>query len=152
MYVFLNINKLAKILRILYLFQVFVYRPEVYLQIKERLKTRGVADLSNLELSNYFSPWYAEHMGRIQSASGNYSVEAWAKKQLEVQYFIFTYSSLLKLHGDIDLLRQLNTLLGNEALLQLQLRALLPFFKDAKLKEWFIEVMDNYSKLWEINE
>lgn len=134
------------------LYQVFVYRPEVYLQIKERLKTRGVADLSNLELSNYFSPWYAEHMGRIQSASGNHTVEDWAKKQLEVQYFIFTYSSLLKLHGDIDLLRQLNILLGNEALLQLQLRALLPLFKDTKLKEWFLEVMDNYSKLWEVNE
>ena len=132
-------------------FQVFVYTPQVYLRIKDRLKTRGVAELSSLELSNYFSPWYAEHMGAIQSASGNRSVEAWATEQLRVQYYIFTYASLLKLHGDAGLLRQLNSLLGNEALLQLQLRTLSPLFKDPKLRNWFHEVIDNYFKLWEVN-
>lgn len=133
------------------LFQVFVYTPQVYLRIKERLKSRGVAELSSLELSNYFSPWYAEHMGAIQSASGNRSVEAWATERLRVQYYIFTYASLLKLHGDAGLLRQLDSLLGNEALLQLQLRTLSPLFKDPKRRDWFLEVIDNYFKLWEVN-
>ncbi|XP_015602217.1 torso-like protein [Cephus cinctus] len=133
------------------LYQVFVYTPQVYMRIKERLKTRGVAELSSLELSNYFSPWYAEHMGAIQSASGNRSVEAWAIERLRVQYYIFTYASLLKLHGDAALLRQLDALLGNEALLQLQLRTLAPLFKDPKRREWFHEVIDNYVKLWEVN-
>lgn len=131
--------------------QVFVYTPQVYQRIKERLKTRGVGDLSSLELSNYFSPWYAEHMGAIQSASGNKSVEAWAIDRLRVQYYIFTYPSLLKLHGDASLLRQLDGLLGNEALLQLQLRTLAPLFKDTKRADWFLEVIDNYFKLWEVN-
>lgn len=128
-----------------------MYSPQVYLRIKERLKTRGVADLSSLELSNYFSPWYAEHMGAIQSASGNRSVEAWAVDRLRVQYYIFTYASLLKLHGDGALLRQLDSLLGNEALLQLQLRTLAPLFTEPKRREWFLEVIDNYFKLWEVN-
>ncbi|XP_012280059.1 torso-like protein [Orussus abietinus] len=133
------------------LYQVFVYTPQVYLRIKERLKTRGVAGLSSLELSNYFSPWYAEHMGIVLSASGNRSVEAWAVEKLQVRYYIFTYASLLKLHGDAQLLRQLDGLLGNEALLQLQLRTLAPLFKDPKRREWFLEVIDNYFKLWEVN-
>jgi len=133
------------------LFQVFVYTPQVYSRIKERLKTRGVAELSNLELSNYFSPWYAEHLGSIQSASGNRSVETWAVQHLRVQYYIFTYASLLKLHGDTALLRQLDGLLNDEALLQLQLRTLAPAFKDPKRREWFLEVIDNYFKLWEVN-
>lgn len=128
-----------------------MYTPQVYSRIKERLKTRGVGELSSLELSNYFSPWYAEHMGSIQSASGNRSVEAWAVQRLRVQYYIFTYASLLKLHGDTALLRQLNDLLGDEALLQLQLRTLAPAFKDSKRRQWFLEVIDNYFKLWEVN-
>lgn len=90
-------------------------------------------------------------MGAIQSASGNRSVEAWAVDRLQVQYYIFSYASLLKLHGDAALLRQLDGLLGNEALLQLQLRTLAPVFKDSKRREWFLEVIDNYFKLWEVN-
>lgn len=128
-----------------------MYTPQVYLRIKERLKSRGVSDLSSLELSNYFSPWYAEHMGAIQSASGNRSVESWAVERLRVQYYIFTYASLLKLHGDAALLRQLDSLLGNEALLQLHLRTLAPLFKEPKRRQWFLEVIDNYFKLWEVN-
>lgn len=128
-----------------------MYTPQVYLRIKERLKSRGVADLSSLELSNYFSPWYAEHMGAILSASGNRSVESWAMERLRVQYYIFTYASLLKLHGDAGLLGQLDSLLGNEALLQLQLKSLAPLFKDPEKRNWFLEVIDNYFKLWEVN-
>lgn len=133
------------------LYQVFVYTQQAYLRIKERLKTRGVADLSNIELNNYFSPWYAEHMGSIQAASGNRTVESWAVERLRNQYYIFSYASLLKLHGDAMLLKQLDSLLGNEALLQLQLKTLAPIFKDSQRREWFLEVIDNYFKLWEVN-
>ncbi|XP_011299841.1 torso-like protein isoform X2 [Fopius arisanus] len=133
------------------LYQVFVYTPSVYQLIKERLKTRGVAELSSLELRNYFSPWYAKHIGAIQSASGNKSVEAWAIDRLRVQYYVFTYPSLLKLHGDASLLRQLDGLLDNEALLQLELRTLAPLFKDSERRHWFLEAIDNYFKLWEVN-
>ncbi|XP_012263201.1 torso-like protein [Athalia rosae] len=134
------------------LYQVFVYTPQVYSRIKERLKARGVGELSTSELNNFFSPWYAEHMGAIQSASGNRSVEAWAVERLRVQYYIFTYASLLKLHGDVPLLRQLDSLLGNEALLQLQLRTLEPLFKNHPARlEWFREIIDNFFKLCEVS-
>lgn len=131
--------------------QVFVYSRQNYQQIKERLKTRGVAALSRLDLYNYFAPWYAEHLGQIRAASGNTTVEQWAQRKLRLSYYIFTYVSLLKLHGNGNLLRQLDNILGNEAILSLDLKALTPLFKEPKKREWFQEIIDNYLKLWEIN-
>ncbi|XP_052132352.1 torso-like protein [Frankliniella occidentalis] len=133
------------------LYQVFVYTPHIYRRIKERLKTQGVAALSAVELASYFSPWYAEHMGRIQSASGNYTVEAWAASQLLVKFYFFTYPSLIKLHGDVGLLKTLDGLLQNEAVLQLDLRTLAPVFQSPERRHWFNEVVDNQLKLWEVN-
>lgn len=131
--------------------QVFVYTPPIYRSIKDRFKTRGVSDLSNVELAGYFSPWSAEHIGNIQAASGNTTVEEWATENLRVHFYLFTYTSLLKLHQNASLLRKLDNLLGNEALLQLNLRTLSPAFKDSVKKQWFHEVIDNYLKLWEVN-
>lgn len=131
--------------------QVFVYSRTVYNRIKERLKTKGVADLSSVELGNYFSPWYTEHIGQIKVASGNKTVEQWALRRLRVHYYIFTYPSLLKLHGDPSLLKVLNGLLENEAMLQLQMKTLAPAFKNPRKRMWFEETIDNYLKLWENN-
>ena len=133
------------------MFQVFVYSSQIYARIKERLKSKGVSDLSASELSSYFSPWYAEHIGEIQSASGNLTTQAWAAQNLRVHFYFFTYPSLLKLHGETDLLKILNDILGNEAMLALDLRTLAPAFKDPKKRDWFLEVIDNYLKLWETN-
>ncbi|KAL0272817.1 UNVERIFIED_CONTAM: hypothetical protein PYX00_005648 [Menopon gallinae] len=133
------------------LYQVFVFSPQIYSRIKERLKTKGVSALSTVELSSYFSPWYAEHIGQIQSASGNLTTQAWAAENLRVHFYFFTYPSLLKLHAEKDLLRTLNNLLGNEAMLALDLRTLAPAFKDPERRGWFLEVIDNYLKLWETN-
>lgn len=125
--------------------------PNTYKTIKERLKSKGVSQISNHELTGYFSPWYAEHVGKILSASGNETVENWALQRLRVKFYFFTFASLLKLHGDTKLLSELNGLLGNEALLKLGLKTLAPAFKDVKKKAWFHEVMDNNLKLWEVN-
>ncbi|XP_025202832.1 torso-like protein [Melanaphis sacchari] len=133
------------------LYQVYVYAPNAYKVIKERLKTKGVSQISNQELIGYFSPWYAEHVGKIQSASGNATVENWAHQRLRVKFFVFGFASLLKLHGDTKLLSELNGMLGNEALLKLDLRTLAPAFKDIQKRAWFHEVMDNNLKLWEVN-
>lgn len=133
------------------MFQVFVYRRSVYQRIKDQLKTRGIADLSSTELSNFFSPWYADHMGQIKVASGNRTVEQWAASKLRVHYYIFTYPSLLKIHGNPELLRVLNDLLDNEALLEIDMKTLAPAFKNPAKRQWFEEVLDNYLKLWEVN-
>ncbi|CAH2087924.1 unnamed protein product [Euphydryas editha] len=133
------------------LYQVFVFSRTAYSMIKERLKSKGVADITAKELESYFSPWQAKHIGQIKVASGNKTVESWATKRLRVHYYIFSYPSLLKLHGEPTLLRNLDNLLGNEALLQLELKTLSPAFKDINKRKWFEEVIDNYLKLWESN-
>jgi torso-like protein len=134
-----------------FVLQVFVYTPRIYRTIKDRFKTRGVSDLSSVELASYFSPWSAEHIGKIQAASGNATVEEWATEHLRISFYLFTYNSLLKLHENASLLRKLDGLLRNEALLQLNLRTLSPAFKDPVKREWFHEVIDNNLKLWEVN-
>jgi torso-like protein len=131
--------------------QVFVYSPPIYRSIKDRFQTKGVSDLTDVELAGFFSPWSAEHIGNIQVASGTTTVEEWATENLRVHFYLFTYTSLLKLHENASLLRKLDGLLGNEALLQLNLRTLSPAFKDSVKKQWFHEVIDNYLKLWEVN-
>lgn len=90
-------------------------------------------------------------MGQIRSASGNSTVEKWASRKLRLSYYLFTYSSLLKLHGNGSLLRNLDDLLGNEAILQLDLKALSVIFKEPVKRRWFQEILDNYLKLWETN-
>ncbi|XP_063913296.1 torso-like protein [Zophobas morio] len=133
------------------LYQVFVFRKPVYLTIKERLKTQGISHLDKVELGQYFSPWFAEHMGQIKVASGNKTVEQWAASKLRVHYYIFTYPTLLKIHGDTQLLAVLNDLLQNEALLQMGMKTLAPAFKDPQKRKFFTEVLDNFLKLWESN-
>lgn len=134
-----------------FIVQVFVYERQVYRRIKDRLKSKGVSELSSTELQNFFSPWYAKHLGQIRVASGNRTVERWANANLRMTYYIFSYASLLKLHTDTAMLTYLNDLLRNEALLQINLRTLMPAFKDPVKRAWFQEVLDNYIKLWEVN-
>lgn len=133
------------------LYQVFVYSPPIYKKIKERLKQKGVSEISNTELTSYFSPWYAEHLGTIQSASGNDTLRVWGEEHLKVNFYFFNFLSLLKLHGNIDLLKQLNALLQEEALLKLNLKTLAPVFTNESKRNWFYEVIDNQIKLWEVN-
>ncbi|KAJ8913333.1 hypothetical protein NQ315_013304 [Exocentrus adspersus] len=133
------------------LYQVFVFNKTNYQRIKDRLKKQGIAQVNHLELGQYFSPWYADHMGSILVASGNKSVARWASSKLRNNYYIFTYPSLLKIHGDARLLGTLNGLLKNEALLKINMKTLAPAFKDPVKRKWFEEVLDNFLKLWETN-
>ncbi|XP_037912407.1 torso-like protein [Hermetia illucens] len=133
------------------LYQVFVFNKMNYQVIKERLKTRGISALSRLDLYNFFAPWYAEHLGNILVASGNTTVEKWARRKLQYQYYVFKYATLLKLYGNGTLLRALDDLLGNEAILQLELKSLNTIFREPEKRKWFHELLDNYMKLWEVN-
>lgn len=133
------------------LYQVFVYKRATYTRIRKRLESRGISQISNTELSNYFSPWYAEHIGKIKTASGNATVEAWAENKLRVLYYVFAYPSLMKIYGDSKLVSALNTLLVNEALLEIDMRTLAPVFKDPVKKRWFNEVLVNFLRLLEEN-
>ncbi|KAF6216683.1 hypothetical protein GE061_001029 [Apolygus lucorum] len=133
------------------LYQVLVYSPRVYNQLKARLQDSGLSSLGNAEMVTLFSPWYAEHLGLVLPASGNATLAQWAKSALSITSYFFTYTSLLKLRSNITLLRELDTLLGNEAVLKLNLRTLGPIFKEDNKRDWFVEVLDNNLKLWEVN-
>ncbi|XP_017141913.1 torso-like protein [Drosophila miranda] len=134
------------------LFQVFVYSRKNFKMIKERIRSKGLNALSKLDLYNYFAPWFAEHLGQIRSASANATVERWARRKLQYEYYVVKYVTLLKLHGNSTLLRSLDTLLGNDAILQLDLKSLNVVFREHPEKEsWFHEVLDNNMKLWELN-
>ena len=120
--------------------------------VKERIKAKGINGLSKLDLYNYFAPWYAEHLGHIRSASANATVERWARRKLQYEYYVVKYVTLLKLHGNGTLLRTLDNLLGNDAILKLDLKSLNVIFRNEPEKEnWFHEVLDNHMKLWELN-
>jgi torso-like protein len=102
-------------------------------------------------LNGYFSPWHAVQIGKIQSASGNRTVTAWADRNLQTSYYLYSYSSLLRLHGDAEKLKELDSLLLNEAVLQLDLRTLAPIINDTARRNWFEATLDNYLNLWEVN-
>lgn len=133
------------------LYQVFVFNKRNYGYVKDKLKKRGEMTVSKVDLYDHFAPWYVEHMGKIRCASGNATIETWAARKLRLSYYVFTYSSLLKLHGDGSLLRILSALLQNEAILQLDMRSLSVLFKDPAKRAWYEEILDNYLKLWEVN-
>lgn len=78
-------------------------------------------------------------------------MERWASRRLKLSYYLFTYNSLLKLHGSTSLLKALDELLGAEAILQLELKSLDVAFKDPDKRKWFQMILDNELKLWEVN-
>ncbi|CAH0560307.1 unnamed protein product [Brassicogethes aeneus] len=133
------------------IYQVFVYNKNYYQQIKDRLKTRGISHVNKRDLLQYFGPVYAEHLGTIKVASGNKTVERWVEEHLRMHYYIFSFQSLLKVHGDLALLSILNNLLLNEAVVELEMKTLAPAFKDPEKRAWFEEVLGNFIKLWEVN-
>lgn len=131
--------------------KVIVYKKNIYHQVKDRFKNRRTAEVSSTEIRSYFSPWYAEHLGSIKVASGNKTIEAWAASRLRVNHYVFSYASLFTVKGDTQLVRYLNDLLKNEAILEMNMRAVAPAFKDPIKRKWFVEVLDNYLKLWDSN-
>ncbi|CAH0746749.1 unnamed protein product [Diatraea saccharalis] len=48
------------------LYQVFVFSRSVYSRIKERVKAKGITDIPVSDMNNYFSPFFAEHVGAVK--------------------------------------------------------------------------------------
>lgn len=107
--------------------------------------------MNTVELANFFGPWYAQHIGKIKVASGNRTLEKWAAKNLKVQYYFVTYPSLLKVHSSVELLAKLNQLMGNEALVEIDMKTMSPAFKEPEKRRWFNEVLVNLLQLYETN-
>lgn len=127
-----------------------VYKKDVFYHMLERFKDRG-ADLPTYAIGTYFSPWFAEHIGSIKTSSGNAMIESWASSKLLVHHYVFTYVNLLKARNDTNLLKYLNGLLKNEAVLKMDMRMVASVLTDQIKRKWFVEVLDNYLELWESN-
>lgn len=138
-----------------------MYTPRSYNLLKTRLQREnsGLSSLTSSEMTSLFSPWHAEHLGLVLAASGNPQVYQWAARELLLSVpatsndnrAATSYVSLLKLHDNPHLLSSLDPLMKNEALLQLKLTALAHVFEDETTRDWFLSIVDNNLKLWELN-
>lgn len=87
----------------------------------------------------------------FQLASGNKTIESWAQKNLRDSQYLYSRSSLLRLHYSPYLASKLINLLDNAALIGINLKTLRPLFKDRHKAEMYAEIIENDMKLWEIN-
>lgn len=138
-------------LTFIFSWKVIVYKKSVFYRILDRFKNSKIAEIPTSELSTYFSPWFAEHIGAVKASSGNKVIESWASSSFLIHHYVFTYASLLKINGDTKLLKFLNDMLKNEAILKMDMRLVAPMFKDPIKRKWFVEVLDNYLTLWDSN-
>lgn len=85
------------------------------------------------------------------SLSGNSSLEEWAASNLNTRVLMFSFPNLIKLQTYPECLHSLDHLLGNDALLSVDLKSLASLVEDDVKKLWFEEVLDNQLKMWELN-
>lgn len=85
------------------------------------------------------------------SASGNTTVTKWANEALLSKSHLYPYTSLMEMYGNAERFKELDRLLGNEALLSMDLKVLSPAFKDSNTRLWFLEFLLNNMQLWEQN-
>nr|AGL93953.1 torso-like protein [Oncopeltus fasciatus] len=133
------------------LYQVFVFHTPVFRRLKARLEPHGIDSFTKNDLNAIFSPWYAEQVGSVLSASGNMTITNWANKVFTSAAHLLPYTSLMKMYGDVQHFKELDNLLQNEALLSLKLKALSAIFEDPSKKIWFLEFLFNNMHLWEQN-
>ncbi|CAH4034901.1 unnamed protein product [Pieris brassicae] len=133
-----------------FIYQVFKYKRSGYNTLKNFIRLRE-RRRSNSDLRFYFSSIFLRQVGDIRIASGNKTVEKWARKNLRDSQYLFSRPSLLRLHYNRNLAFKLNEMMDNGALLSLNLKTLKPLFKDTIIGDRFVEIVENDLKLWEVN-
>ncbi|CAK1542587.1 unnamed protein product [Leptosia nina] len=133
-----------------FIYQVFKYKRSGYNTLKSFIRLRE-RRRSNSDLRFYFSSLFLKQVGDIRIASGNKTVEKWARNNLRDSQYLFSRPSLLRLHYNRNLAFKLNEMLDTGALLSLNLKTLKPLFKDKQMSDKFAEVVENDLKLWEVN-
>ncbi|XP_050682890.1 torso-like protein isoform X2 [Leptidea sinapis] len=134
-----------------FIYQVFKYKRSGYNLLRSYIKLRERRRSNSDNIRFYFSSYFLKQVGDIRIASGNKSVENWARDNLKDSQYLFSRPSLLRLHYNPVLAVKLNHMLDNEALLGLSLKTLKPLFKDEYMGEKFSEIVENDLKLWEVN-
>ncbi|KPI98181.1 PREDICTED: torso-like protein [Papilio xuthus] len=134
-----------------FIYQVFKYKRTGYNLLRAYIRQRNMRQSSSDNLRFYFSSYFLKQVGEIRIASGNKTVETWAKTNLRDSQYLYSRPSLLRLHYNPILAFKLNDLLDNGALLGLGLKTLRPLFKDRRKADMFAEIVENDMKLWEVN-
>ncbi|XP_049878468.1 torso-like protein [Pectinophora gossypiella] len=134
-----------------FIYQVFKYKRSGYNLFKTYIRTRNSRGKTADNLRFYFSSFFLKQVGDIRVASGNKTIETWARRNLRDSQYLYSRPSLLRLHYNPILAYKLNDLLDNGALLGLGLKTSRPLFKDRQKGEKFAEIVENDLQLWEIN-
>ncbi|CAG4976184.1 unnamed protein product [Colias eurytheme] len=133
------------------IYQVFKYKRTGYNLLKSYIRYRERRKSNSDSLRFYFSSYFLKQVGDIKIASGNKTVETWARNNLKDSQYLFSRPSLLRLHYNPILASQLDDMLDNGALLSLNLKTLKPLFKDRYKAQKFTEIVENDMRLWEVN-
>lgn len=135
------------------LYQVFVYEPQSYQQLKERIGSTGWRSASYLSTLTYFLPLWVKHTGKVMVGNASPQVTQRIREALNVQFLFSGYPNIFKLHNNAPLVSRLQRELGTEgdALLGLELRNLGVLFRDKPMYKWFVEVLHNTALMWELN-
>ncbi|KAI8440918.1 hypothetical protein MSG28_009216 [Choristoneura fumiferana] len=134
-----------------FIYQVFKYKRSGYNLLRSYIKLRGNSQVGSDTLRFYFSSYFLKQVGDIRIASGNKTVEAWARRNLRDSQYLYYRPSLLRLHYNPMLAYKLNEMLDNGALLSLGLKTLKPLFTDEEKRRKYVEVVENDMRLWEVN-
>ncbi|CAH0719161.1 unnamed protein product, partial [Brenthis ino] len=134
-----------------FIYQVFKYKRSGYNLLKSYIRLRERRKMNSDNLRFYFSSYFLKQVGDIRIASGNKTIEEWARDNLRDSQYLYSRPSLLRLHYNSVLAFKLNKMLDNGALLGLGLKILRPLFKDRYKRDKYGEIVENDMKLWEIN-
>ncbi|KAJ0172629.1 hypothetical protein K1T71_011768 [Dendrolimus kikuchii] len=134
-----------------FIYQVFKYKRTGYNMLKAYIRARTYRPSIPDNLRFYFSSYFLKQVGEIRIASGNKTIETWAKLNLRDSQYLYSRPSLLRLHYNPILVYKLNGMLDSGALLGLTLRTLTPLFRDRRKADTFAEIVENDLQLWEVN-
>lgn len=137
-------------------FQVFVFKKRKFTLLRNIYKTK-----KNVDPRRYFSPWYAEHIGKIRKASGSSRDEDWMNMKMVQTFYIMRFTSIFELSKKLnvesfreDRQRAIdveNMVFKEDILIQLELRTLDSVMSDV-IRDSFKEVLNNQIKLWQVNK
>ncbi|XP_059061118.1 torso-like protein [Achroia grisella] len=132
-----------------FIYQVFKYKRNWFNILKAKIRNARHTGSSNLRI--YFSSIFLTQVGDIKIASGNKTVEDWARRNLRDSQYLYSRPSLLRLQYSPKLTSKLNQFLDNGALLGLSLKTLRPLFRDRRKGNLYAELVENDLQLWEVN-
>lgn len=133
------------------IYQVFKYKRRGFDLLRSYIAMRNTGQASSANLRFYFSSYFLKQVGDIKIASGNKTIETWARTNLRDSQYLYSRPSLLRLNYNAVLVHKLNNLMDNGALIALNLKTLRPLFRDKRKADKYAEIVQNDLQLWENN-